>query len=489
MTDRHIAVLGAGPAGLGAAFRLRRAGAARVSVLEQQPRVGGNAGSFDLDGVHVDLGSHRLHPACHPGILDDIRELLGEELLERPRHGRIRLRGRWIHFPLKPHDLLLRLDRRFAIGVARDMALGVLPRGDQELADFASVLRARLGGTICEHFYFPYARKIWGLEPEELSAEQAHRRVAANSFGKLIRKVAGQLPGVKPVGFRHFFYPRRGFGAISEAYGKAATEAGAELHLGQTVTRLELPAQPGDPWTVEITSAAEPPAGAAAGAAAATGERRSLTADYVWSTIPISVLARIVSPAPPAEVQAAMEAIRYRSMILVYLTLDVERFSEYDAHYFPGAEVSITRMSEPKNYSASSEPAGRTVLCAELPCSPEDEAWSMSDQDLGKRVAADLERVDIPLPVVPSGVHVRKLRYAYPIYNCGYERHFRVLDEWARGLPGLLSFGRQGLFAHDNTHHALYMAYRASDCLTPAGFDESRWAEYREEFKGHVVED
>ena len=256
----------------------------------------------------------------------------------------------------------------------------------------------------------------------------------------------------------------------------------AELRLGEAVIRLQAPAGPGAPWTVETEAAGATHTGG-------EGERWSLAADYIWSTIPISVLARVMSPAPPPEVLFAMERIRYRSMILVYLTLDVEQFSEYDAHYFPGAEVAITRMSEPKNYSAAAEPRGHTVLCAELPCSPDDDVWSMSEAELGRLVADDLERADIPLPVAPSGVHVRKLRYAYPIYHRGYERHFQVLDAWASGLPGLLSFGRQGLFAHDNTHHALYMAYCAVDCLEGGVFDDQRWQGFRREFETHVVED
>jgi len=105
----HVVILGAGPAGLGAAFKLARRGNVRVTVLEQNKHIGGNAGSFDLAGMRADYGSHRLHPSCDPEILGDIQDLLGDDLLDRPRHGRIRLCGRWIHFPLKPIDLALGL--------------------------------------------------------------------------------------------------------------------------------------------------------------------------------------------------------------------------------------------------------------------------------------------------------------------------------------------------------------------------------------------
>ena len=117
----HVVILGAGPAGVGAAYELTRANRARVTVLEQRDIVGGNAGSFQLDGVWADYGSHRLHPACDPEILANLRALMGDDLLDRPRHGRIRLENKWIHFPLKPGDLLLRMPKKFAMGVALDM--------------------------------------------------------------------------------------------------------------------------------------------------------------------------------------------------------------------------------------------------------------------------------------------------------------------------------------------------------------------------------
>jgi protoporphyrinogen oxidase len=191
----------------------------------------------------------------------------------------------------------------------------------------------------------------------------------------------------------------------------------------------------------------------------------------------------------PAGVQAAAREISYRSMILVYLVLDQNQFTPFDAHYFPGRDITITRLSEPKNYAARQEPAGRTVLCAELPCSRDDDVWTMDDAALGARVTEDLARAGIPLPRPPVSVHTRRLPQAYPIYQQGYEVPFRTLDTWVESLPRLLSYGRQGLFAHDNTHHALYMAYAAVECMTNGSFDQDRWARYREEFTRHVVED
>ena len=470
----HVVILGAGPAGVGAAYQLRRHNRATVTVLEQNPVVGGNAGSFEVRGQRLDYGSHRLHPACDLEILGDIRRLLGDDLLDRPRHGRILLRGKWIHFPLTPIDLLLRLDPGFALGTARDAVRKLLRQSVDTEDTFADVLLANLGPTICHDFYFPYARKIWGCDPEDLSAIQARRRVSAGSFGKLVRKVLNSVPGFKPLGSGRFYYPRNGYGQISEAYAHAACDLGATLYLGHPVTTITQPGASGKTWVIE---------------AGRDKSVRTIDADYLWSTIPIPVLARVMQPpAPPAVLEAAA-ALRFRAMVLVYLELPVDRFSEFDAHYFPGAETRMTRMSEPKNYAAREEPHGKTTLCAELPCAVTDECWTLDDVSLGNLIAVDLERAGIPLPAPPTWVHVRRLQQAYPIYVTGYERAFETLDQWASSLPNLLSYGRQGLFAHDNTHHALAMAYAAADCLAHGKFDSAKWRFHRQKFATHVVED
>jgi protoporphyrinogen oxidase len=219
------------------------------------------------------------------------------------------------------------------------------------------------------------------------------------------------------------------------------------------------------------------------------GEQQVLEANHVWSTLPISMVARMVEPAPAPAVLQAASAIEYRAMILVYLQLAVDQFTTTDAHYFPEAHIAMTRLSEPKNYWASTEPKGTTTLCAELPCSVNDALWSMKDEELGARVVEDLARAGLPLDRPPIGVMVKRLQQAYPIYTKGYETPFGVLDEWAENLPGFLVYGRQGLFAHDNLHHALYMAYSAVDCLEGDRFNQARWADYRKIFATHVVED
>ena len=448
-------ILGGGPAGLGAALWAARRGL-RVTLLEQAPFLGGATASHDIGGMRVDAGSHRLHPSVDPAILAELRALLGEDLQRRPRHGRIRLGGRWVGFPLRAADLLRSLPPGFAAAAGWDAVTGWARRPRED--NFAEVVRAGLGPTMLARFYGPYARKIWGVDAAELSGEQARRRIGANSAGGVLARVLRAGRGEPP----WFWYPRRGFGQIAEALSAAARDAGAELLLDTPVTGVELD-------------------GSGATVHCAAGDLR---ATRVWSTIPLPTLARLAQ-APP-EVLGAAGRLRFRSMLLVYLVLDQPRYTEFDAHYLPGAETPVTRVSEPKNYRDSAEdPSGRTVLCAELPCQVDDRFWTADEAELGALVCDALEGAGLARPV-PAEVHVRRLSHAYPIYDHGWDTAFGVLDQWATSLqPRVLTFGRQGLFAHDNTHHALAMAKAAVNTLS----EPRSWAEARREFAAHVVED
>lgn len=459
--SRDVVVIGAGPAGLLAAWHAARAGH-QVTVVERAPVVGGMAASFEVAGIRVDHGSHRLHPSTSPAVLAELRSLLGDDLQVRPRHGRMRVEGRWVGFPLRTLDLARRLPISFTAHAAVD-ALGApwrTPRRDT----FDEVIRAGLGPTIADDFYLPYVAKIWGADPSELSGDLARRRVSARSPADLARRL---LKGARAEG-RTFLYPRTGFGQISEVLADAAVAAGAELRTAVDVTRLV----PGaDSVTVELADA-------------------TIEAGQVWSTAPVASLVPLISPAAPAPVTAALGRLTHRALALVYLVVDRRQYSEYDAHYLPAVDVLMSRLSEPQNYRT--DPGARqdhTVLCAEVPCSVGDATWNASDADLGARVREAVVRSGLP-PVAVGPVVVRRLPKVYPALTPGYETDLDAVEAWVGSQSRIVGFGRQALFAPDNTHHVLAMGAAAADCLGPDGqFDEVAWAAHRAAFRANVVED
>ena len=434
-----IVVIGAGPAGLAAAWAAARAGH-EVTVVERADHVGGMAASRTVAGLRVDHGSHRLHPSTDPAVLADLRSLLGADLQTRVRNGRIKVAGRWVGFPLQPGDLLRNLPKRFSAGAAFDTLAAPLrrPRADT----FGEHVRAGLGPTVADAVYRPYARKLWDADPDELVGELARRRVSATGPADVARRL---LRGRSPDG-RVFLYPRGGFGQIAEAVADAAVAAGAEIRLGTEVT--ELP-----------------------------------TATAVLSTMPVTSLAAIVGAEPVA--------LTHRGVVLVWVVLDQPRWTAFDAHYLPDPSHPVARLSEPKNYRQSTDdPSTTTVLCAELPCWPNDDdpVWSASPEELGAVVADACVREGLPA-VRPAAVEVARLPRVYPVYRPGFEWEL-ARAELAVAEAGVVTLGRQGLFVPDNSHHAFAMGRAAARCLRQDGtVDAAAWMSARASFRSNVVED
>lgn len=483
---RKVVVLGAGPAGLFFALELLRRPeiGAEVVIVEKRPAVGGMAGSFEHAGLTFDYGSHRLHAAAPPRVLRAVAALVGAELLSRRRNGRIRLQGGFVKFPLHPLDLARGLPARFLGALLYDRASRALRPKRAPGASFAEVLAEGLGPRFCQAFYFPYARKLWGLEPEEISAVQARRRVSAGTTGKLLRKALAGMPPFRARQSGHFLYPRRGFGQICDAMAREIARRGGRLMLATAACEVRL--QEGRVAAVGVR-----PAPAAAGAGRPVdGPPLELPADLVFSTLPIGDLAACLRPGPPPAVADACRQLRYRGLLLLYLVLQANRFTPFDAHYFPEEGVCFSRLSEPKNYSGAPEPAGRTGLCIEIPCWAGDETWQAPAEAIQRRVTTELAACGLPVRAPIEAAFIRRLPHAYPVPALGHERPLRAAEEHLDGVRGLVCAGRQGVFMHDNTHHALEMAQAAAACVEPdGGWNPERWRRCRRRFETFVVED
>ena len=500
-------VLGAGPAGLAAAWRAARRGMS-VVVLERSDSVGGMAASLDVAGVRVDRGSHRLHPTTSPRILADLRMLLGDDLQLRRRNGRLRLADRWVAFPLRPAELVRALPPGLIARAGADAILAPLRRRAAPVS-YADALRRGLGPALYDALYAPYAVKLWGRPGEKIDAEQARKRVAADTPWKIASRMLRRRPGAAG---RMFYYPRRGFGQIVEVLGDAAVKAGAEIRLDAEVDDIAPDSDGVDvgiaTWAPFVSDPARAPHAGIAGEAHSAGRAEPASrlatsrdrggvgppmrvrAGHVFSTIPLPVLARISRPGPPAVAIESAARLRFRAMVLVYAVYAGRPWTPYDAHYLPGLDTPVTRISEPTNYRDSvSDPRDRTVLCYEIPCTVGDDIWTATDDALREIITETLARNGLPA-VEPAGLHTERLSHVYPVYEIGYRRHLGGVDAWARTVPNVTTFGRLGLFVHDNTHHTLAMAYDAVDTL-PAGdaFDLGAWAAARARFESHVVED
>lgn len=454
----HVTVIGAGPAGLIAALEAAESGH-DVVLHEAADRVGGMSASFEVAGQRVDYGSHRLHPATDPALMARIRDLLGDDLQTRVRNGRIRLEDRWVGFPLRPGPMMRELPLGFTARVGVDTITKPFRR--TEPRSFATAIEQRLGRTVADRFYRPYARKLYGTAADDLAVELADRRVSATSPITILRNALKATT----VDGRTFYYPRRGYGQISEALTDAAVAAGVDLRLSSPVDSID-----------------------------ATGELRVESGgdthhtDLLLSSMPLDLMAPALNPPPPAELTDALATVRIRAMILVYLVLDRPQFTPFDAHYFPDATIHTSRLSESKNYRDGDDPAGSTVLCAEVPCWVGDDRWSMADADLGELVADELVRSGLPVPK-QTATETRRQPRVYPTFERAHADARAVIDNWRPDDERMLVFGRQGLNVPDNIHHVMAMGRAAAGVVVDGTIDQQRWRAALADFATHVVQD
>ncbi len=459
-----LLVLGAGPAGLAAAWRAARRGFS-VGVLERTDHVGGMAASFDVAGIRVDQGSQRLQPTTPPHVLADLRDLLGDDLQTRMRNGRLRIGSHWVELPMRPANLVRDLPTGLAASMVKDSATRSLRRGRAET--YAEDMRNHFGSAAYDAVYGPLAEKLWGLPGEAISAEQA--RVRANIGG--LTSLAGRAihrRDAKRYG-RSFLYPRRGFGQLSEALAGAAVKEGATIAFDSEVARVQVFED-----HLIVT----------------TQDGDTFEGSLAFSTLPLPMLARMARPAPSLAQLESAGRLRFRSLVLVYLEHLGGRWTPYDAHHLPSRVTPVFRLSEPTNYRSNpDDPVDRSVVCAEIPCTMTDDVWGMSDEALADLVEEGLAQSGLPR-VLRGVVATRRVANAYPVYALGFEDQLEGIDRWARDLRRVVTLGRHGIFAQANTEHALVMAYDAIEAMRPdASIDRYAWTAARERFRTHVVRD
>ncbi len=447
MTSADVVVVGGGPAGLVCALAAARRGLSTV-LLEASPSLGGMAASFDVSGQRVDYGSHRFHPTASPPVQRLVHDLLGADLQRRERNGRLRVRQCWVRFPFRLPDLVRSMPPGMVLAAGRDAV--VAPFRPARTDSYADVVTAGLGPTALADFHGPMATKLWGTPPERLSGELARRRISVRSH----RGLAGRVARTTRSGGRTFLYPRRGYGQIVERIAEEAVVAGAVLRTGAEVRSIRTGPNP---------------------AVHLTGAETVEASTVLWTAQP-----------PPAG-HAGSPAGRHRALVLAYLAVPVERFTAFDAHYVPDPRVAFSRLSEPKNYRDGPDPGGRTVLCAELPCWPDDDLWTSDTDRIAGLVLDGMGRCGLP-PTVPTAVEVRRLRSVYPVLTTDdpHRRSEIVSDD----LDGVLMVGRQARLVADNLHHIIDMALSAVATIDDNGcVDRARWQRACARFDTFVVED
>jgi len=478
-----VIILGAGLAGLSLArYLLMRSDLnTDIEIIESKSFVGGLSASFESEGIVFDFGSHRLHPSAPQFVLDDIKTVLEDDLLKRRRTGRICLDGRFIVFPISLLDAAMHLPFAFVAGMVKDTINGMFIHRTDPPQNFAEAAEHALGRTLCKSFYFPYARKLWGLDPTEISTEQASRRISAGNLLQVFRKAVSRTFQQRLSSSSSFYYPRRGFGQIAKAFADEIRKMGGNIRLSSSVCGIHL--NKNRVSGISIASKKNRLQNE-------TTEIEKLSADFVFSTIPVNMLVQMIDAGAPERIIQSAADLKFRGMLFVCLVLKMQQLTPYDGHYFPNEDIIFARISEPKNYSGATEPAGLTGLCAEIPCNTGDEIWNAPDGEVIERVVDDLQKIGFSVKSFVKTAFIRRSPNVYPIYDLNFRKNLEELYAYLDGLTGFATLGRQGLFLHNNVHNSIEVAYGASECLkSDLQWDAKRWESFRHQAECEVVLD
>lgn len=512
MSAKTVVVIGAGPAGLTAAYELLRQARMRVVVLESSGDIGGISKTVNHHGNRIDIGGHRFFSKSD-WVMNWWQEFLPLQALEngeqvdiayqnkrraidvpgdgrdpataervmllRNRLSRIYFMNRFFSYPVKLNlDTLGKLGARRVARIAGSYARARMcpRRPEASLEDF---LLNRFGRELYETFFRDYSEKVWGVPCSHISAEWGAQRIKGLSVRKavahglksaLTRPVDG-LPSqnTETSLIERFLYPKYGPGQMWETVAERVARMGGEIRMGQRAVGL---ARNGGAIT------------AVTAADSRTGERHTIAADAVVSSMPVRELLAAVSPGVPAAVRDVGDGLEYRDFLTVGLLL--RKLRRTDAA-LPGSEINLVpdnwiyiqdrrvragRLQIFNNWSPYmvADPA-KVWVGLEYFCSDRDSLWHMPDDALIEQGLAEMETIGLAERDDILDGTVLRMPKAYPAYFGSYER-FGVVREFTDSLHNLFLVGRNGMHRYNNQDHSMLTARLAAEAIVTGNRDK-----------------
>jgi protoporphyrinogen oxidase len=444
-----VVVIGAGPAGLTAAYQLARSGRT-CTVLEATDVVGGISQTAVRDGWRFDIGGHRFFTKVQPveqlwhEILDD------DEFLLRPRMSRIYYRGRYYDYPIKPMNALRNLGPVEAVRCVLSYVWAkVHPPRDQSTLEGYVV--ADYGRRLYEHFFKTYNEKVWGVSPAKLSADFGAQRIKGMSlFHAVWEPVRARVFGSRQDRSKQvtslieeFQYPKYGPGMMWERCAEQVRAAGSKVELHQNVERITR-------------------GGRGATAVLARDDSGTLTEHRVGevvSSMPFPLLVKAMDPPAPPEVLAAADGLGFRDFLTVALVVpDADGFPD-NWIYIHSPDVGVGRIQNFGSWSPYMVKDGRTCLGLEYFVFEGDGMWTKPDGDLVAQATRELGILGLCDPAKVEAGYVVRMPKAYPVYDEGYQAKVEVLRNWlAREVPNVHPVGRNGMHKYNNQDHSMLTA-------------------------------
>ena len=466
---KKVVILGAGPAGISAAWRLTKLGYP-VTVLERDGAVGGMGRTIQVGDYLVDFGPHTFHIRETPEskeILKTITPFFGENPLTLVRGTRVLLRGKEYVYPLEILQVLFGVSPLLSARILFDYSIATVKslfapaKKEDSFEDWGVT---NLGRTLYDLCFGKYSAKVWGLPTSQISSKQA-QRVAKLNLKNIILRTLG-IKADPTTYFTKYFYPRAGISRLYEGMADEVTAGGNTVLLNSPAVRLE---REGDVVRRVVYTDAD-------------GEH-AIECDVVLSTLPLPGLVNITSPALPQPVVDHAAKLKYRSLKLIYIALKRERLTDYHWVYLLDEQFRVNRMSEQKNVSPDMVPKDRTILCIELSLWKDEPLWKASDEEIYKLALRDLMKMGYG--VTESEVdayYIADIPTAYPVYELNFEDHLIPVLEGVHQIRNLMTLGRHGLFLNNSMDDNVGLGFQIADHIDQKGVDGRVWVAEMLEF-------
>jgi protoporphyrinogen oxidase len=444
-----VAIIGAGPAGLTAAYLLSKNNVP-VTVLEADPvYVGGISRTATYKGFHFDIGGHRFFSKSK-AVEDFWTEILPNDMLVRPRSSRIYYNGKFFAYPLRAFEALIKLGIvRSSLCLLSYLKAKLFPvRNPDNFEDWVS---NQFGKRLFKTFFKSYTEKVWGMSCKEISADWAAQRIKGLSLGSAIKNALfpqrynGDRSHVIKTLINSFRYPRKGPGMMWEACAEKTKAMGGRIEMGCKVVGLDYDAA-SETWSVSFKNR--------------QGETQKFEAEHVISSAPMRELIRGIRPAVSETARSAADSLKYRDFLTVMLIVKNRDAFHDNWIYIHDPNVSVGRIQNFRSWSPEMVPdADKACYGLEYFCFEHDGVWDSKDEDLIKLAERELLQIGLAKPGdVLDGTVVRQKK-AYPVYDDDYATHVEaVREELESRYPNLHLIGRNGMHKYNNQDHAMMTA-------------------------------
>ncbi len=467
-------VLGAGPAGLAAAYDLVVRCGVECVVLEREDSPGGLCRTFERGGYRFDIGPHRFFTK-NPRVDALWREVLGERFRERQRKTRIHYKGVFFDYPLKPFDVALKLGLfRSSAAAASYLKRRILPLRPED--SFETWVRNRFGDVLYNIFFKSYTRKVWGVEPSLIDAEWAAQRIRALSLGKILKETLTKLGNSSHASLiSKFHYPDNGAGEMYRAMADKIVDKGSRILYGHTATGVELDS------TGRVSAVLFQKKDGSDGR---IDLRRGAS---LVSSAPLDELAVFLATAGAGDAAAnAAAGLKYRSLVTVDIASKQRSTEDDNWIYLNSDEVKAGRMSLFHNWSPAMVPSNdASAIGLEYFVDEGDSVWNASEDELRTMATRDLATAGISgSPDGKPEIMVVKYSKAYPCYFGDYKERLAVIKNAIADAGNIIPIGRYGQFRYNNMDHSIETGLLAAEVVM--GSNKDPWAvnedaEYHEE--------